>query len=107
MFDVKIETISIWNRDNFHDFQIFEVLDIRRVIHVIQDYTVKPFLAFGRLFFVVHFYSVDRNSVSNPNRDEISNLDFYQSRLDVENLHQIDMFSDFFIFLLFYWHWLT
>ena len=31
-------------------FQIFDVLDIRRVIHVIQDYTVKPFLAFGRLF---------------------------------------------------------
>ena len=81
-------------------FQIFKGLDIRRVIHVIQDYTVKPFLAFGRLFFVVHFYSVDRNSVSNPNHDQILNLDFYQNRLDVENLHQIDMFSDFFHFFI-------
>ena len=68
---------------------IFEILDMSRVIRVIHDYTVRPFF----IFSAVHFYSVTRKTVSNPNHDKISNLDFYQSRLDVRNSHRIDIFD--------------
>ena len=71
----------------------FEILDMTRVIRVIHDYTMRRLGPFPSSIF---------HPVRNPSHNEISNLDFYQSRLDVENLHQIDMFSNFFIFLLFY-----
>ena len=92
VFRVKIEHFRFQIVEIFENF---EVLDMTRVIRVIHDYTMRQLGPFPSSIF---------HPVRNPSHDEISNLDFYQSRLDVENSHRIDIF-DFLIFsnfLLFY-----
>ena len=68
-----------------------------RVIRVIHDYTVRPNGALRQYFPSSIFYPV-----RNPSHDEISNLDFYQSRLDVKkiNIELIFLIFEFFIVIL-------
>ena len=99
-FDFKIGLFYVVFRVKLEHFrfqivEIFEVLDMTRVIRVIHDYTMRQLGPFPSSIF---------HPVRNPCHDEILNLDFYRSRLDVENSHRIDIF-DFLIFsnfLLFY-----
>ena len=74
-------------------FENFEVLDMTRVIRVIHDYTMRQLGPFPSSIF---------HPVRNPSHDEISNLDFYQSRLDVKkiNIELIFLIFEFFIVIL-------